>query len=459
MADYEQACRSMPAVASPSSQPNIWQDNFLTGSTPFAVYPRLVSAQGAPVNYGFKITPAQLPTAYTPAGQTSSPTGKTPKKVPANTVMDVDRYEKDLAALTPAASSARSTSAASTVASATRTSTPGRLASSAPSATSPPTQLRRHRLAKSALPRTSFPNAYPGASPGFAPDTQFDAAPATSSAASASRTSSRHRPLQLSRPANFALRNRGARRPGIQASYTWGKSIDDTSQVIGGTGSTGAVPLPGFSAKSLQHASRKRPVGLRCNPRLQPQPRPGSPRRAARSSCNPISRKVTGGWELLSISSISSGSPFTVYSGIQQTGYGSNGVDRPDQIGKPASLHRPQRSAKTTSAAAQQRQTTSPSPSTSPAAPAPTQGRFGTLGRNTFRGPAYYDYDFALIKDTPFGAARAEPSSSICSSAPSSSTSSTSSTWACPPTSSTAPASAKSAKPPAPPARSSSPQS
>jgi hypothetical protein len=24
--------------------PNIWQDNFLTGSTPFAVYPRLLSA-------------------------------------------------------------------------------------------------------------------------------------------------------------------------------------------------------------------------------------------------------------------------------------------------------------------------------------------------------------------------------------------------------------------------------
>ena len=32
-----------------------------------------------------------------------------------------------------------------------------------------------------------------------------------------------------------------------------------------------------------------------------------------------------------------------------------------------------------------------------------TQGRFGTLGRNTFRGPAYYNYDFAMIKDTPFG--------------------------------------------------------
>lgn len=33
----------------------------------------------------------------------------------------------------------------------------------------------------------------------------------------------------------------------------------------------------------------------------------------------------------------------------------------------------------------------------------PNQGRFGSLGRNTFRGPAYYDYDFALIKDTPLG--------------------------------------------------------
>jgi len=33
----------------------------------------------------------------------------------------------------------------------------------------------------------------------------------------------------------------------------------------------------------------------------------------------------------------------------------------------------------------------------------PKQGRFGTLGRNTFRGPAFYDFDLAVIKDTPFG--------------------------------------------------------
>jgi hypothetical protein len=38
-----------------------------------------------------------------------------------------------------------------------------------------------------------------------------------------------------------------------------------------------------------------------------------------------------------------------------------------------------------------------------PGGTGPNQGRFGTLGRNTFRGPDYHDYDVALIKDTPFG--------------------------------------------------------
>jgi len=38
-----------------------------------------------------------------------------------------------------------------------------------------------------------------------------------------------------------------------------------------------------------------------------------------------------------------------------------------------------------------------------PGGTGPKSGRFGTLGRDTFRGPGYHDFDFALIKDTPFG--------------------------------------------------------
>ncbi len=40
----------------------------------------------------------------------------------------------------------------------------------------------------------------------------------------------------------------------------------------------------------------------------------------------------------------------------------------------------------------------------------PNDGRFGTLGRNTFRGPHFYNLDMALIKDTSLGSrARSEP--------------------------------------------------
>jgi hypothetical protein len=79
-------------------QPNIWQDNMLTGSTPFANYPRRQSSSSAPLAYGFTITPSMLPTAYDLKG--SDILSKGTKNIPANTPMDVDRYEKDLANVT-----------------------------------------------------------------------------------------------------------------------------------------------------------------------------------------------------------------------------------------------------------------------------------------------------------------------------------------------------------------------
>ncbi len=80
--------------------PNIWQDNFLTGSTPFAVYPRVIATSKAPVAYGFQITSTQLPTVYTTDGQKMFKTDDA-KDLPSNQVMDVERYQDDLAALTP----------------------------------------------------------------------------------------------------------------------------------------------------------------------------------------------------------------------------------------------------------------------------------------------------------------------------------------------------------------------
>jgi hypothetical protein len=120
----------------------------------------------------------------------------------------------------------------------------------------------------------------------------------------------------------------------------------------------------------------------------------------------PASRKVTGGWELLSISGISSGSPFTVVSGIQQTGAGSLGNDRPNQIATPHLSTARQNREDYFGEGANNATDFFSIPIHVSGGTGPKQGVFGTLGRNTFRGPAYYNYDFAMIKSTPFGRRR-----------------------------------------------------
>jgi hypothetical protein len=379
--------------------PNLWQDNFLTGSTPFAVMPRLLSASNAPIGYGFQITPAQLPRAFTLAGAEIFPTGRTNTVAP-NTAMDVDRYEQDVAALT----------AGHVVSDLTLSGVDRNFGNATLYTWTVGLERKFANLTADAgyvgtvgvkLPRTSFPNAYPGADATFAPLTRFDSAGnviggfGTENLITATAHSNYHA-LQTSLSGTV-----GHGGPGLQASYTWSKSIDDTSEVIGGTGSTGAVaqgyaqnpydthPERGPSSFDVTHG-----FGLSVAQDMHLE---------SVNFLRPLSRKVTDGWELLSISSISSGSPFTIFSGTQQTGAGSNGVDRPDQIRAPhLSTARKVRAdyfgQGTNNAAA-----FFSIPIHIAGGTGPNQGRFGTLGRNTFRGPAYYNFDFALIKDTPFG--------------------------------------------------------
>ena len=380
--------------------PNIWQDNFLTGSTPFVVYPRLTSASGAPIAYGYQITPNELPNVYTPQGANIFANGNT-KSVPANTVMDLNRYEQDLAALTPSGAVA-----------------PLALSSIYPKFGNAWLYLWTLGLerkigdlvadaayvgsAGSHLPRESFPNAYPGAGPVEAPYTTFDSNGNILGGFGfeqviTNTSHSTYHALQTSLQGTIAHGG-----PGIQAGYSWSKSIDDTSSVTGGfiSGGTGAV-APAFPQNPTNTHLEKGPstfdvthsftLSVAQDLHLQQI-----------GFLHPVPRGVTEGWELLSISSISSGLPFTVLSGIQQTGYGSNGVDRPDQIGKP-NLSTARKKREDYFGLGPDNASYFSIPIHIPGGTGPNQGRFGTLGRNTFRGPAYYDFDFALIKDTPYG--------------------------------------------------------
>ncbi len=189
----------------------------------------------------------------------------------------------------------------------------------------------------------------------------------------------------------------------MQAGYTWGKSLDDVSGVIGGAGSTGAVAVfgpqdpfdtqaeRGPSSFDVTHAFTLSAAQDLHFEHLGLQ--------------SDRTHLLTKGWELLSISTITSGSPFTVYSGIQQTGAGTIGADRPDQIGIPdlSTANSSTRPREDYFGRGADNASFFSIPVGIAGGTGPNSGRFGTLGRNTFRGPAYYDFDFALIKTTPMG--------------------------------------------------------
>jgi hypothetical protein len=374
--------------------PNIWQDNALTGSTPFAVYPRLLSASAAPIHYGFQITPAELPNVYTPQGVNVFASGRTNTVAP-NTVMDLNRYEQDMAALTPGhgVSDLTLSGIDRSFGNATLYTWTAGLERKLGNLTADASYVG---TASEKLPRTSFPNGYPGASPGFAPYTTFDSSGNVTGGFGVENifTATAHSTYHALQTSLSGAMGHGG--PGIQASYTWGKSIDDTSGVIAANSSP-ENPFDTHPEKGPSLFDVTNSFGLSLAQDLHLD---------SVQMLRPVSRKVTGGWELLGISGISSGSPFTVYSGIQQTGAGSFGYDRPNQIATPhLSTARKNREDYFGEGVSNATDFFS-IPIHVPGGTGPNHGVFGTLSRNTFRGPAYYNFDFAMIKSTPFGRRR-----------------------------------------------------
>jgi len=251
------------------------------------------------------------------------------------------------------------------------------------------------------LPAANLPNSYGSADPAFAPFTQFDTAGQVVGGIAqesllASRSHSTFHSLQSS-----ASKTSGRYGLGFMANYTVSKSIDDTSSILGpSVAGAGNVQL-GLPQDPWDPAADKGPSTFDIRQILAlsaiqvlPFDRVGLLR--------PLGSHLTSGWQLLNISTLTSGSPFTVYSGIQQSGFGAGGADRPDQVGIPALS-----TGRTVREDYFGRGTNNPSffyiPIGLPGGTGPNQGRLGSLGRDTFRGPAYRDFDVALIKDTPFG--------------------------------------------------------
>jgi hypothetical protein len=251
------------------------------------------------------------------------------------------------------------------------------------------------------LPFVSYPNSYTGADPAFAPFTKFDAAGKPVGGAStiyvvSSESHSSYNALQASLSKNSARWGTG-----LQVSYTYSKSLDDTSSVQGGQIAGAGVILQTSPQDPWNPAAEK---GLSTFDETQVftfswiQILPLNQVSFLRSA----PRSLTYGWQFLNITTFTTGPPFTVYSGVQQTGAGASGADRPDLVSMPKLSTSGVVPADYFGRGANNASFFS-IPINLSGGTGPNQGYFGTLGRNTFRGPGYRNFDIALIKDTPFG--------------------------------------------------------
>ena len=379
--------------------PNLWQDNFLTAAIPFVFAPYITALPGVAVPFQDTFVPENLPTAYNVQGQPIFATGRS-QDVPANTQIDLPRFQNDLTALTPGHQVQLLT-----ITGIAKNFANGYIGSWTAGVDHDfrDVKVNVSYVATTGihLSRVYSPNSYSGADPAHAPFTEFNSAGQAiggfgQELLMTSGSHSSYHSLQSSLTKNSARAGLG-----LQASYTYSKSIDDTSAVLGGLFGTAGVILQTLPQDPWNPSAEKGPSTFDVTHvfsasviQLLPLDRVGFLR--------PLGRTLTRGWQFLNITTLTTGSPFSVYSGIQQTGAGAGGTDRPDQVGTPHfSTSRPARDDYFGMGA--DNASFFSIPINVPGGTGPNQGRFGTLGRDTFRGPGYHDFDFALIKDTPFG--------------------------------------------------------
>jgi hypothetical protein len=379
--------------------PNLWQDNFVTGGLPFVVQPLVTALPGVPVPFSNTIVPLQVPEPFTTSGQPLFASGST-SNVAANTPIDLAKFQQDLEALTPG----EQTQLLS-VSVMSRNFKNGYIGTYTAGFDHDFGIVRWNAAyvgtAGIHLARVFAPNGYAGAGPQFARFTQFDSSGNATGGfgpeyVMATDSHSNYNALQTSVSGTNAKLGLN-----FAASYTFSKSIDDTSAVLGGLqGSAGAI-LQTFAQDPLDERAEKGASTFDVTHVFSVSVFQSLPFDKV-SFLQPVSRYLTGGWQLLNITTITSGPPFTVYSGIQQTTAGAGGTDRPDMIAMP-DLSTSRTRQEDYFGLGNNNSSFFFIPVNVPGGTGPNQGRFGTLGRDTFRGPGFKQFDFALIKDTPFG--------------------------------------------------------
>ena len=378
---------------------NLWQENALTAAIPYVFNPFFTAEPGTAVPFTNAVVPLQLPTPYDIDGNLIFPNNRSTDAKP-NTVMDLARFQAEITTQTPGHQTQLPL-----IYGIAKNFQNGQIGSWTFGVDHDFRDFKASvayvATAGIHLPTPYAPNGYTGADPEFAPFTRFDGAGNRVGGLGqvtilTSDSHSTYHALQAGLTKNSARLGLG-----LQASYTYSKSIDDNSAAIGGSIAGAGVVLQtppqnpwnpgaekGVSTFDVTHVFTVSWIQLLHLERL--------------SFLHPVPKTLTSGWQFLNITTLMTGPPFTVYSGVQQTGAGAAGTDRPDLVKMPhLSTSRSVRADYFGHGA--DNASFFNVPINVPGGSGPNQGRFGTLGRSTFRGPGFHNFDVAMIKDTPFG--------------------------------------------------------
>ncbi|MBI4469891.1 MAG: TonB-dependent receptor [Acidobacteria bacterium] len=178
----------------------------------------------------------------------------------------------------------------------------------------------------------------------------------------------------------LSYNHRFSRGLNVQASYTYGHSIDDSS----GYNFYASAPSIASNPNNLRAERANSGFDIRHNfivNYLYDLPIP--------ILIGPA-RFFANGWSLSGITSVRTGLPYTIFLGVDNAGTGliaasSISPQRPNYTGQPIYLGDRQGPNNMLNRNA----FLSPPP-----------GQFGNLGRNTLRGPGFMNFDFALLKNT-----------------------------------------------------------
>jgi hypothetical protein len=175
----------------------------------------------------------------------------------------------------------------------------------------------------------------------------------------------------------------------FQASYTFGKSLDNSSSWSVPTGQPGGVADP----RNLRQEYGPSNFDLRHRVVLTDViDLPVGPGHRLLGWNNGVNRQVFGGWQISGITTVQGGAPFTVYNGSADFSGFNQFYDRPDVIG--------------TGRLTQDNRNPDAAFDTKFFSASPPAGRLGSSGRDQYQGPGLVNFDFAAAKHFSLGTER-----------------------------------------------------